>query len=119
MKKYYFKSVGGSLIYLVIALFLIGCIVLCCFSDEIHTGVIFVITVLSVSVVTIIFWIGFSLSMRIQIDYTQKELYIRHPYFIKKMKFEDVLSIQIIDYNEVSFDFILTTKNKTKKMAYR
>ena len=28
------------------------------------------------------------------------------------MKFEDVLSIQIIDYNEVAFDFVLTTKNK-------
>lgn len=56
--------------------------------------------------------------MRIQIDYDKQELYIRHPYFIKRIKFEDVVSIQIIEYNKVAFDFVITTKSQTKKMAY-
>ena len=93
MKKYYFQSVFRSLIYLFISLFLLALIVLCFFADEIHAGVIFVITVLSISVVAISFWFGFSLSMRIQIDFEKKELYIRQPYFIKRIKFEDIISI--------------------------
>lgn len=96
MKKYYFQSIFKSLIYLGIALFLICCIVLCCFLDEIHSGVIFVITFLSISVVTIFFWFCFSLSMRIQIDYNKQELYIRQPYFIKRISFKEVISVKII-----------------------
>ena len=118
MKKYYFQSIFKSLIYLGIALFLICCIVLCCFSDEIHSGVIFVITFLSISVVTIIFWFGFSLSMRIQIDYNKQELYIRQPYFIKRISFKEVISVKIIEYTDTAFEFIIVTKTFTKKLSY-
>lgn len=118
MKKYYFESIFRSLIYVVISLILVGYIVLCCYTDEIHSGVIFIIVFLSISVIAISFWAGFSFSMRIQIDYDKQELYIRHPYFIKRIKFEDVVFIQIIEYNKVAFDFVITTKSQTKKMAY-
>ena len=118
MKKYYLQSIFKSLIYLEIALFLICCIVLCCFSDEIHSGVIFVITFLSISVVTIIFWFGFSLSMRIQIDYNKQELYIRQPYFIKRISFKEVISVKIIEYTDTAFEFIIVTKTFTKKLPY-
>ena len=118
MKKYYFNSVFSSLIYLVISTVLIALIVLCCFADEIHSGVIFLITSLSICVTVILFWVGFSFSMRIQIDYEKKELYIRHPYFLKRLKFEDVLSIQIIEYNQVAFEFIVTTEKFSKKLPY-
>lgn len=118
MKKYYLQSIFKSLIYLGIALFLICCIVLCCFSDEIHSGVIFVITFLSISVVTIIFWFGFSLSMRIQIDYNKQELYIRQPYFIKRISFKEVISVKIIEYTDTAFEFIIVTKTFTKKLPY-
>jgi len=118
MKKYHFESVFRSLIYLFIALFLIALIVLCFYIDELHEGVIFVLTVLSVSVVAILFWFGFSLSMYIQIDYENKYLYVRQPYFIKKIKFEDIISIQIIPYSEVAFEFVVTTKKFTKKIPY-
>ena len=118
MKKYYFESVFRSLIYLFISLFLLALIVLCFFADEIHAGVIFAITFLSISVVAILFWFGFSLSMRIQIDYEKKELYIKHPRLLKKIKFEDIISIQIIDYNEVAFEFVIRTTNISKQIPY-
>ncbi len=118
MKKYHFESVFRSLIYLFIALFLIALIVLCFYIDELHAGVIFVLTVLLVSVVAVLFWFGFSLSMYIQIDYENKYLYVRQPYFIKKIKFEDIISIQIIPYSEVAFEFVVTTKKFTKKIPY-
>lgn len=118
MKKYHFESVFRSLIYLFIALFLIALIVLCFYIDELHAGVIFVLMVLSVSVVAILFWFGFSLSMYIQIDYENKYLYVRQPYFIKRIKFEDIISIQIIPYSEVAFEFVVTTKKFTKKIPY-
>ena len=50
MKKYYFKSIFRSLIYLLISIVLTALIVLCCFADEINYGVIFVIIFLSISV---------------------------------------------------------------------
>lgn len=118
MKKYYFESVFRSLIYLFISLFLIAIIVLCLYVGELHKGAIFALTLLSISVVAILFWFGFSLSMRIQIDYDRRELYIRHPYLLKRINFDDVISIQILEFNQLSFDFIITTKNTTKKIAY-
>ena len=118
MKKYHFESVFRSLLYLFIALFLIALIVLCFYIDELHAGVIFVLTVLLVSVVAVLFWFGFSLSMYIQIDYENKYLYVRQHYFIKKIKFEDIISIQIIPYSEVAFEFVVTTKKFTKKIPY-
>ena len=118
MKKYHFESVFRSLLYLFIALFLIALIVLCFYIDELHAGVIFVLTVLLVSVVAVLFWFGFSLSMYIQIDYENKYLYVRQPYFIKRIKFEDIISIQIIPYSEVAFEFVVTTKKFTKKIPY-
>ena len=118
MKKFHFESGFRSLFFLFIALFLIALIVLCVYIDELHEGVIFVLTVLSVSVVAILFWFGFSLSMYIQIDYENKYLYVRQPYFIKRIKFEDIISIQIIPYSEVAFEFVVTTKKFTKKIPY-
>ena len=118
MKKYYFNSFVRSLVYLIIALVLIGLIVLCCMADEIHSGVIFAITFLSISVTAILLWFGFSLSMRIQVDYINKELYIIHPHLIRKIKFEDIISIEIIDYSEVAFEFNVITKKDTKKIPY-
>lgn len=118
MKKYYFESFFKSLVYLFISFYIIGQIVLCFFADEIHAGVIFVLTILFSSLVVILFWFGFSLSMRIQIDYEKKELYIKHPRLLKKIKFEDIISIQIIDYNEVAFEFVIRTTNFSKQIPY-
>ncbi len=120
MKKYYFESVGRSLVYVFMVLFFTAILILAILAKDTTSqqSTVIVVSACCIVISILLFWIGFSLSMRIQIDYTQKELYIRHPYFIKRINFEDVLSIQIIDYNEVAFDFVLTTKNKTKKMAY-
>ena len=118
MKKYYFQSIGRSLIYLFMSIIFVGLIILCCFADEIHSGVIFVITVLSVSVTAVLFWFVFSLSLRIQIDYEKKELYIKYPYLIKKIKFDDIISIYIKDYNATSFDFQVVTKDKIVNSTY-
>ena len=118
MKKYRFQSVARSLVYLIIALVLIAFIVVCFLSDEIHSGVIFIISFFSICVIIITFWVGFSLSMRIQIDYEKKELYIKHSHFWKRLKFEEITSILILDYNEVAFQFIIMTKFFSKNIPY-
>jgi Na+/melibiose symporter-like transporter len=79
---------------------------------------VIVISFCSVINSILLFWVCFSLSMRIQIDYEKRELYIRHPYLIRKINFEEILSIQIIDYNKVSFDFIISTKKTSKKLSF-
>lgn len=117
-KKYYFNSIQFNLIYILIEIVLVAFLVLCFFADEFHSATIFVITNLSIIIFIILFWIVFSFCMRIQIDYDKKELYIIHPFYLKRMKFEEVLSIQIVDYNEVAFDFVINTKNRSKKLAY-
>lgn len=117
-KKFYFNSIWQSVIYTFIAMILLLLIILCFFIDEIHSGVLFIITILSIGLLANLFWIGFSLSMRIQIDYAKEELYIRHPNLLKRINFNDIVSIQIIEFDQLSFDFIITTKHITKKLAY-
>ena len=117
-KKFYFYSIWGSVIYGLIAVILLLMIITCFFADEMHSGVVFIITILSISVLATSFWAGFRLSMRIEIDYDKQVLYIRHPNLIKRIDFKDVVSIQIIEFNQLSFDFIITTKHITRKMAY-
>ncbi len=106
------------MIYLVIALYLIGLIVLFFVFDEIHSGTIFATVFLTISVVTILFWFGFSLSMRIQIDFNKQELYIRDPYFIKKINFKEIVSIRIIEWKETAFEIVIETNSFTKKIPY-
>ena len=117
-KKYYFNSIWNSLIYFLIVLFLLGLLILCLLADEKSSGVALIIFCLSICIVLLLFWVGFSLSMRIQIDYDNEKLYIRHPCFLKMLNFQDILSIEVIDYNELAFDFIITTKDATKKLSY-
>lgn len=117
-KKFYFNSIWRSAIYVLIASVLLLLIILCCFADEMHSGVIWMITTFSISFFVVLFWAGFSLSMRIEIDYDKKELYIRHPYLLKRINFSDIISIQIIEFDQLSFDFIITTEQITKKLAY-
>lgn len=120
MKKYYFESGWRNLGYLPLILFHIGALIFVIIAkDENDPSVVAgVISYCCVVLSIILFWIGFSFSMRIQIDYEKKELYIRHPIFLKRLKFDDVLSIQIKDYNELVFSFIIVTKDKTKKLNY-
>lgn len=118
MKKFYFYSVFRSLIYLFIALHFSGMMVLCFFADEIHSGVIFCIVSFFIMVTILLFWFGFSLSMRIQFDFFKSELYIRTYYFIRKIKFEDIKSIEIIEYNKVAFEFIVNTNEFSQKIVY-
>ncbi len=120
MKKYYFDSIFRSLIYVFMVIFFTAILMLAIIAKDTTSPQSTVIVVSSCSIIIsiLLFWIGFSFSMRIQIDYDRKELYIRQPYFIKRIKFEDIISIEIIDYNEVAFEFNIVTKNFSKKMPY-
>ena len=120
MKKYYFQSGWRNLGYLPLILFHIGVLIFEYLAKDENDPVVgaIIVSYCCVFLSIILFWIGFSFTMRIQIDYEKKELYIRYPYFLKRLKFDDVLSIQIKDYNELVFSFIIVTKDKTKKLNY-
>ena len=75
VKKYYFLSVMRNLVYIFIVLFLIACFVLCFFVDEIHSGVVFVMIFLSISIVLISIWIGFSFTFRIITKFPKTRAY--------------------------------------------
>lgn len=120
MKKYYFNPVFRSLIYVFIVLFFLAVLIFAIIARDTTSpqSTIIVVSFCGIVDLILLFWIGFSFSMRIQIDYEKEELYIRHPYFLKRLKFQDVLSIQIIDYHKTAFDFIITTRKGVKKLAY-
>lgn len=120
MKKYYFNSIFKSLIYVYMALFFLAILILAIIARDTTSpeSTIMVISLSGSIILLLLPWIGYSFSMRIQIDYEKEELYIRSAYFLKRMKFKDILSIQILDYDKVSFKFILTTKKGVKKLVY-
>lgn len=117
-KKYYFGSVGSSIGYMIISLFLIGLAILGFFADEIHAGVIFCIVFFLVSSSIILYWAFFSLSMRIEVDYEKEELYIRHFTIIKHIKFKDIVRIDIMDYKKIALEFVIITNEWSKKVVY-
>ena len=120
MKKYYFESIYRILIYVFMIMFFTAILIFAVIAKDTTSqeSTVIVISFCSVINPILLIWVCYSLSMRIQIDYEKKELYIRQYYFIKRIKFEDIISIRIIPYNEVAFDFVVTTKKFTKKMAY-
>lgn len=120
MKKYYFESISRILIYVFMIMFFTAILIFAVIAKDTTSqeSTVIVISFCSVINSVLLFWVCFSLSMRIQIDYEKRELYIRHPYLIKKINFEEILSIQIIDYNKVSFDFIISTKKTSKKLSF-
>ena len=120
MKKYYFESISRILIYVFMIMFFTAILIFAVIAKDTTSqeSTVIVISFCSVINSILLFWVCFSLSMRIQIDYEKRELYIRHPYLIRKINFEEILSIQIIDYNKVSFDFIISTKKTSKKLSF-
>ena len=68
MKKYPVYSIGRSLSYLIIATHLTALTILCFFADEIHSGVILVITVFSIAIASCVFEFFHSRTYRLQID---------------------------------------------------
>ena len=98
MKKYYFESIYRILIYVFMIMFFTAILIFAVIAKDTtsHESTVIVISFCSVINSILLIWVCYSLSMRIQIDYEKKELYIRQYYFIKRIKFEDIISIQII-----------------------
>lgn len=120
MKKYRFQSVARSLVFLPMILFFLGVFVFAIIARDTTSpqSTLIVISFCGIIDLILLFWVGFSLSMRIQIDYEKKELYIKHSHFWKRLKFEEITSILILDYNEVAFQFIIMTKSFSKNIPY-
>ena len=120
MKKYYFEPISIIIVYAIVALFLTSIPIFVhwikgTFSPTAKIIVVFYYVVI-ITAITIV--ICLSRSKRIQFDYENKELYIKKDRFKKTIKFEDIISIEILDYNDVAFEFIVKTEKFTKKIAY-
>ena len=115
MKKYPYQNIFKSLVYIYISLPLIGFTYVGFIADEFH---LWLIIELIAGACFLWFYAFFSLTMRIQIDYEKKKLYIKFPYFIERIKFEDIKSIKTIDYDDVAFEFTIITEKFTRKIQY-
>lgn len=121
MKKYYVIAFYKNIPFILMAIFFSAILVIAIISKNTTEPepTIFVISFCSIMIVFVNFWIWFSsFYYRLQIDYEKKELLINYPYFRKKFKFDDIVSIEIKDYNKTSFDFVITTKTKKTNWAY-
>lgn len=123
MKKYYFYSRFRCFTYLFIALAIIGYASIGFFADYIHGFLIFCMVILYVSAGIVLLWMAFIFSSRIQIDYENEELLIKAFYLIKRIKFEDIISISVIDYTNnkrtgPGFDIYITTRKFCRVIPY-
>ena len=89
MKKYYFESRSRISIYVLMMLFFTAILIFAVIAKDTTSQESTVIVVSFCSVINsvLLFWVCFSFSMRIQIDYDKRELYIRHTHLIKRIKF--------------------------------
>lgn len=113
--KYYFNSIGVSLLQFFIALSLSGVIAVCFIADEFYLEFVIVLTLVTA---IFLFWAFFSFTMRIEIDKAKKEIYIKHPYLIKRLKFEEVTDIRITKQNDVELVFIISTNKFSREIVY-
>ena len=117
-KRYYFASIGPSIGYIIISLYLTGLGILGFFADELHPVIICCCVFLLISASIVAAWAFFSPSMRIEVDYEKEELYIRHFTLIKHIKFKNIVQIDITDYKKTALEFLITTNEWSKKIVY-
>lgn len=119
MKRYYFYPRGFIIAYSILLVYLIFWLVaLCVFVDEIHSGAIFCIVVLSLGILSVLTWTPFCAAMCVQIDHSDEEIKIIHIRCIKKIKFCEIKSVEIVEYSAVEFSFLIVTSDFSKRIVY-
>jgi len=119
-KTYYFNSNITNFVCLFIAvLFILVLIIAFITKNNEESKIIdIIIIVCFVIVASLLYIVGFSFSMRIEVDFKYRYLYIKHPYLIKRIKFNDIISIEIENYKETALLITVNTKIISQQITY-
>ncbi len=121
IKKYYFNSIGGFIGYLFMDIFFIFIIVgMIIFKnpDASQGMFIFVLCFFILTLLIVGTWTFFSVGMRIEINFDNQTLYIRHFKLVKKFKFADVENIKIERTSNCTLYFTIFSFKKYPLILY-
>ena len=116
INKYFFTSRMLCISYFLYSIPILGMAYLTCIADTFHWWLL--LELISCAMF-LWFWAIWTISYQIQIDFRKKELHIKHPTFNKKIKFDRIISIDIVETSKISFDLVLTTNEYSKKISYK
>ena len=119
-KKFYFYSLKAKIACLIPMLIFAGLLALLIVYRQTQQPETVVIVASMLLFIILLCAVGFVLTffIRIEFNYDKKELLIHKHYFVKKIKFEEIESIEIIDYETPGFVFVIVTKNFIKRISF-
>ncbi len=112
-KKFRFYLPAVHIKKFVLLAILIGLIVIKIYSEQLGD-----ILTVCVGVIAIFVWIVVQHNMRVEFDFERKELYIFNLSVKRKIKFEDISYLEIVDYSDMAFGVIFQTNDFKDDFEY-
>ncbi len=119
-KKFYLYTKAATIPYWIISAVFSGYIPVVLFlPDEITYGNYIVAAAFAVMIAILITWNIILPKLRIEIDYEKKELFYWNDYYRRRIKFEDIRALEIVEHGEkVTFGCKVTTDIKIRRFGY-
>jgi hypothetical protein len=88
-------------------------------TDEITYGNFIFAAFFALTIAILITWNIILPKLRIEIDYEKKELFYWNDYYRRRIKFEDIRALEIVEHREkVTFGCKITTDTKIRRFGY-
>lgn len=118
-KKFYLYTKAATIPYWIMSVIFSGIIALGFVVDEMNSGVIITMSFFAVTIAILITWSIILPKLRIEIDYEKKELFYWNDYYRRRIKFEDIRALEIVEHREkVTFGCKITTNTKIRRFGY-
>lgn len=119
-KKFFLYSKKATIPYWIMSVIFSGYIpVVLIFPDRITYGNYLVAAFFVVTISILITWSIILPKLRIEIDYEKKELFYWNDYYRRRIKFEDIKALEIVEHREkVTFGCKITTNTKIRRFGY-
>ena len=120
-KKFYLYTKAATIPYWIISAVFSGYMFVVLFlTDEITYGNFIFAAAFAVMIAILITWNIILPKLRIEIDYEKKELFYWNDYYRRRIKFEDIRALEIVEHGEkaTTFGCKVTTDKKIRRFGY-
>ena len=119
-QKFYLYTKAATIPYWIMSVIFSGIIALGFGVDEMNSGVIITMSFFAVTIAILITLSIILPKLRIEIDSEKKELFYWNDYYRRRIKFEDIRALEIVEHGEkaTTFGCKVTTDKKIRRFGY-